>query len=133
MKNQNHLQIEISARFPSRSKDEAIAICVFKDEKVEALDESVRRACEQVVRDGEFECEAETSFLFYTLDEGDVRRLLLLGLGARADFSRSVLSRAAGMAVRQARAARVRRLSFLLLDVDDQQAAARAVSEGATL
>jgi leucyl aminopeptidase len=133
MKNPNHLQIEIVSQLPDPSKDEAIAICIFKDEKIEAPYEAVRLACEQVVQGGEFKGEAETSLLFYAPDERGALRLMLLGLGARAHFDGSVLSRAAGMAVRHARAARIKRLSFLLPHVDDAQATARAVSEGATL
>ncbi|HEY0319710.1 MAG TPA: leucyl aminopeptidase [Pyrinomonadaceae bacterium] len=133
MKNQNHLQMEIAERIAEPSKDEAIAVCVFKDERVEAPDEAVRLVCEQVVQGGEFKGEAETSLLFHAADERGARRLLLLGLGARADFNPSVLSRAAGMAVRQARSVHVKRLSFLLPAVDDPQAMTRAVVEGATL
>ena len=114
-------------------KDEAVAVCVFEGEKVEAPDEAITRACGQVARDGEFKGEAETSLLFHAPDERGARRILLLGLGERAEFNHACLSRAAGMAVRQARGARVKRLSFLLPEGLDTASAARVVSEGATL
>lgn len=119
MKNRNHLEIKVTAGIPE--EDEAIALCVFKGEKLEALAE------------GEFEGEDETSLLFHARDERGARRTLLVGLGARSDFDASVLRRAAGACLRQARAARIRRLSFILPTLDDKQALARAVAEGATL
>lgn len=119
MKNRNHLEIEITESISAQ--DEAVALCVFKGEKGAALFE------------GEFEGEDETSLLFHARDEGGVRRVLLLGLGPREGFDASVLRRAAGACMRQARAARIKRFSFILPNVDDKEALARAVAEGATL
>jgi leucyl aminopeptidase len=134
MNNWNTLRIEIADRIPEGSGDEALAVCVFEnDGEVAVPDSALQRACEQIVRDGEFKGEEGTSLLFHAQEERGARRLLLLGLGARSDFNRTVLSRAAGMAVRQARAARVKRLSFLLHRGEESQAMARAVSEGACL
>jgi leucyl aminopeptidase len=133
MKNQNHLQVEIAERVAEPSKTQAVAVCVFEGEKVEATDEAIARACEQVFKGGEFKGEAETSLLFHSPSEAGARRLLLLGLGKRAEFNQAVLSRAAGMAVRQARSARIKRLSFVLPGGDAHSAMTRAVSEGATL
>ncbi|MBD0372105.1 MAG: leucyl aminopeptidase [Pyrinomonadaceae bacterium] len=133
MKNPKHLELEISDRIPDAAKDEAVAVCVFKDEKVEAQDEGIKRACEQIAESGEFKGEAETLLLFHAPDGKGARRLLLLGLGARADFDLSVLRRAAGMVVRQARATHIKRLALLLPRADDPQATTRAASEGATL
>jgi leucyl aminopeptidase len=136
MKNWNTLQIEIAEHIPEQSRDEALAVSVFEhDGEIVVPDNALQRACEQIVRDGEFKGEEGTSVLFHTQEGGrGARRLLLLGLGARSDFNPAVLSRAAGMAVRQARAARVKRLSFLLPTVEESRAAmARAASEGASM
>ncbi|HYO90613.1 MAG TPA: M17 family peptidase N-terminal domain-containing protein, partial [Pyrinomonadaceae bacterium] len=133
MKNPNQLQIELAERLSEPSKDEAVAVCVFKHEGVEAHDESIKRACERLMQDGEFKGEEEASLLFRSSDESGGRRILLLGLGDRANFDNSVLSRAAGMAVRQARAARIKRLSLILPASGDDRTTARAASEGAVL
>lgn len=133
MKNPDNLRIEIIERIPDPSKDEAVALCVFEgDGEAKTTDDSLRRMCEQAVQNGEFEGEAGTSLLFHAQGLQGARRLLLLGLGAPADFDSSVLSRAAGLAVRQARAARIRRLS-VVLPSGDEPALARAVAEGAAL
>ncbi|HEX8747016.1 MAG TPA: leucyl aminopeptidase [Pyrinomonadaceae bacterium] len=133
MKNPNQLQIELAERLSAPSKDEAVAVCVFRGESVAAPDEAVRRACERLMQDGEFEGKEETSLLFHSSDESGARRILLLGAGDRAGFDSPALRRAAGMAVRQARAARIRRLSLLLPDSEDSPAMTRAATEGAVL
>jgi leucyl aminopeptidase len=133
MKNRNRLQLEISGSIRQASQDEVLAVCVFKDAGFEGPDNELRRACEQAVLAGEFQGEEETSLLFHAQFETGARRLLLLGLGARANFSASVFSRAAGMAVRQARDAHALRLSLLLPEAGDRLRLARAASEGATL
>lgn len=115
------------------SKDAAVAVCVFRDASVEAPDESIKRACARLIEDGEFKGEEDTSLLFHSSDESGVRRILLLGLGNRADFDSSVLRRTAGMAARACRAARIRHLSLLLPDWGDRPAMTRAATEGAVL
>ena len=135
MNNPNSLHIEITDRLDTAAQDEAVVIFVFEDEpRLDSADGPLRRACEEVVHSGEFKGEAETSLLFYaSVDAGDARRLLLVGLGSHADFTNAVSRRAASTAVRAARGARLKRLSFVLPATSDAPAWTRAVAEGAVL
>lgn len=138
MKNPNRLRIEIAERIHQPSPTEATALCVFENEpQVAAPDEALERLSNApLLLDGEFKGEEGTSLLFHAPDERGTegaRRMLLLGLGVRTSFNGPVLERAAGMALRQARSSRIKRLSFVLPDGEDVRAAVRAVAEGATL
>ena len=123
---------------PSPAGEAALAIAVFADEPhlpdAERLGEDSRVLCEQAVADGEFKGEAETSLLLRAGGIGGVRRVLLVGLGARADFDAGVMRRAGGMAARAGRSARVGRLDFILPSVGgDPTPLAGALAEGAHL
>ncbi len=150
MNNPNRLNVELSRDLPAETAAaEAFAIGVFAGETrppgAQLLNENLLRTCEQLAGSGEFKGEEETSFLFYAAGaegnstEGETKRaaqrLLLVGLGARADFDADVLRRAAGMAAREARDAHVRSLHFVLpVDVEkDAAAMLRALVEGAHL
>jgi leucyl aminopeptidase len=134
MKNSVRLTIEISDRMAQPLRDEATALCVFENEReTQTPNESLTRFAGAVFEAGEFKGEDGTSLLIYTQAEGKgARRLLLVGLGAREDFNHSVLSRAAGLAAREARSARIRQLSFILPEAENQREAAAAVAYGAT-
>ncbi|HKS28994.1 MAG TPA: leucyl aminopeptidase [Pyrinomonadaceae bacterium] len=133
MNDTRQLQIELSERLPELSQDAAVAACVFEDGSVEASEAFIKSACERLLQDGEFKGEEETSLLFHSQDAEGARRIMLLGAGPRAAFDASVLRRAAGMAVRQARAAGIRRLSLLLPGPANDKALSRAATEGAVL
>src|SRR5205085_5619955 len=81
--------------------------------------------------EGEFKGEEETTLLLLAPvgEGGALRRVLLVGLGARGDFDAGVMRRAAGAAVRAARAARMRSLHFVVPSSTD----VRALAEGAHL
>lgn len=136
MYNQNNISIEIKTEIPPGTPNEAIALCVFSDEPQTSarLEEELSDHIKEALQDGEFKGEADTSLLFRTAGNKTGRRLLLLGLGARADFDLPALSRASGMAVRQARASRIKRLHFILpSSTDDEANLVRAVAEGAKM
>lgn len=135
MKAQNTLSIEIAEAVPAPKAGEAVAVCVFADEQsVAQAHNSLAVVLADLSSTGEFKGTEETSLLLHTAGaDGAARRLLLAGLGARADFSLSALSRAAGMLVRQARAAQVKHLYFILPVTDDEAAATHSVAEGALL
>jgi leucyl aminopeptidase len=63
---------------------------------------------------------------------GELSRVLLVGVGARADFGESVLRRAAGVAARAAKGARLRSLHFVLPEACAPRTL-RAAAEGAHL
>jgi leucyl aminopeptidase len=138
MKQQNSLIIESINHLPQLQSEEAIAVCVFTDEPRVPLrgQDEVRREGERLALDGEFPGLEETSLLLHLAQAtgaGGAHRLLLLGLGAHADFNTHAIRRASGMAVRHAREAHVKHLYFLL--PSDEACApgglARAVAEGA--
>jgi leucyl aminopeptidase len=151
MNNPSRLQVELSRELPAETPAaEAFAVGLFAGEArppgAQLLGENLLRTCEQIIEGGEFKGEEETSLLLYSADAtGDeaagggarrgARRLLLVGLGARSDFDAEVLRRAAGMAARAPRDARVRALHFVLPAEEEKDAAAmlRALVEGATL
>lgn len=127
------MNIEIKSELPQVAASEAVAVCIFTDEpRAEgcASDEEVRAVVDDLVRKGEFKGEAETSMLFYTTG---ARRLLLIGLGSHVDFDASALNRAAAMAVRRAREGHIKRLHFIVPQVDDAPRMVRSVAEGAHL
>ncbi|HEX7316111.1 MAG TPA: leucyl aminopeptidase [Pyrinomonadaceae bacterium] len=112
----------------------AVAVGLFADEPrlPETLGGTLRELCERVADGGEFKGEEGTTLLIHApTDEGQggARRVLLVGLGARADFDAEATRRAAGAAMRAARAARVRALHFVVPSSAD----ARALAEGAHL
>jgi leucyl aminopeptidase len=141
MKHENALTIETTTEIPPPLPGEALAVCVFTDEP-RALGRQVEAAhglADLLLHDGEFKGEEGTSLLLHTADAGGgtttttARRLLLVGLGARSEFNMAQLRRAAGMAARQARDARIKRLRFILPQPGDEQQSTRAVAEGACL
>ncbi|MDQ1559482.1 MAG: leucyl aminopeptidase [Pyrinomonadaceae bacterium] len=121
---------------------DATAFCVFTDEPrlpvAAHLDEAARRTIEDLLRAGEFKGEADDALVIHTTDAATpdaARRVLLVGLGSHEDFTRDALRRAAGVAVRRAREARVKHLRFMLPDVacGDAPELACAAAEGAHL
>lgn len=114
---------------------EAVAVCVFSDEpRLSGTRHELSGIVEQMSGTGEFKGEAETSLLLHAPGaDGARRRLLLAGLGAHDDFNGRTLSDAAGMIVREAQAAQIKRLHFILPPSEDEAETARAVVEGALL
>ena len=136
MKHENALTIGITTEIPQPVQGEALAACVFADEPRASEVEAALGMVGGLLHDGEFKGEEGTSLLLHTGDagrDGGARRLLLVGLGARGDFDLAQLRRAAGMAARQARDARIKRLHFILPQPGDAERMTRAVAEGACL
>jgi leucyl aminopeptidase len=139
MKNGNALTIHLATEIPQPQSNEAVAFCVFTDEpqclSLAPEGEAALQTVEAVIRDGEFKGEEGTSLLLHATSATNVgsRRLLLIGLGAHADFDIPALSRAAGMAARRAQDARVKHLYFILPAQGDEHRLTRAVAEGACL
>jgi leucyl aminopeptidase len=133
MKNTPPLNIEILTEIPPPHASEALAVCVFADEPRVADNDAVNFV-NQLVQDGEFKGEAETTLLLHAQVTNDsTRRLLLIGCSAHDELTPPSLNRAAGMAVREARSARIKRLHFLLPESGDKPRMARAVTEGALM
>ncbi|HEX8293714.1 MAG TPA: leucyl aminopeptidase [Pyrinomonadaceae bacterium] len=137
MNRQTSLSVELGAALPAAGGAGAgVAVGVFADDArlPEALDGDLRALCERVAGEGEFKGEEETTLLIHApAGGGGVRRVLLVGLGPRGDFDAGVMRRAAGAAVRAARAARTRALHFVVPSGGGAAAAVRALAEGAHL
>jgi leucyl aminopeptidase len=135
MSTRRSLAIELAAGLPTASH-ETLAVGVFTDGErlpaVGALRGPSRALCERVVSEGEFKGEEETTLLIHAAGDGarGALRLLLVGLGSRADFGAAVLRRAAGAAVRSARS---RSMSFVVPDMGGVASRVRALAEGAHL
>jgi leucyl aminopeptidase len=141
MTNKSSLAIDLVTEISAPdTTSQATAIGLFTDgprlPDAEKLSDGLRQICEQVIGGGEFKGEAETALLVRTKGDGkSLRRVLLVGLGAREEFDAHVLRRAAGVAVREARTSRVRHLQFILPQSGEGDTAhlARALAEGAHL
>jgi leucyl aminopeptidase len=135
MKTRNTLSIETATELPAPKAGDGVAVCVFAGEpRVAHLPADLNAIVGELLGDNEFKGEAETSLLLHTAGEaGAMRRLLLAGLGAREELTPRTLSHAAGMVVRQAREAQIKRLHFILPASNDEAGTARAIAEGALL
>jgi leucyl aminopeptidase len=116
-----------------------VAVPVFADEPhlpgAQSFDARLREFCERVVAEGEFKGAEGETLAAHVADalRGGPARLVLVGLGPRADFDAGVMRRAAATATRAARAARARRLDFYLPTAGDAPRVAEALVEGALL
>lgn len=135
MKKQDNLSIEIAREILPDEIGSAVALCVFADAPrfTSAIGKGAFPFIEELLNRGDFKGEADTTYSFHRreAESNAPRQWLLVGLGAHEDFDANKLRRAAGTAVRIARSARVRRLSFLLPNVSDEAHLARAAAEGA--
>ncbi|MDT4896023.1 MAG: leucyl aminopeptidase [Acidobacteriota bacterium] len=132
---QNILNIEVTTSFPQPAAGEAVAVCVFTDEPriLFALNDGAQIIADNVLRDGEFKGEAETSLFLHAASANGTgaHRLLLVGLGAHTDFDAQTYGRAAAVAVRRARESRIKHLHFITLPSNDAERMTRALIEGA--
>ena len=137
MTNQSALSIEVTAALRQSAASDALAVCVFTDDQriSSTLDNDVRAVVDNLLRDGEFEGEAETSLLLHATGSNGAgtRRLLLVGLGAHADLDANVFGRAAAMAVRRARESHIKHLQFIPLSSNSAQRMTQAFVEGAVM
>ncbi|HZH91162.1 MAG TPA: leucyl aminopeptidase [Pyrinomonadaceae bacterium] len=136
------LQVKLADEHATGSTADATAFCIFTDEPrlsvASNLDDATRRTIEDLLRAGEFKGEADDAQIIHAAraaETGGARRVLLVGLGSRAEFHPHVLRRASAVAVRRAREARVKHLRFMLPDVARSNASelARVAAEGAHL
>lgn len=130
------MNIDIKSELAQPAEGEAVAVCVFTDEPRVgfAPDDVVYGVVDNLIRNGEFKGEAETSLLIHaaSLNGDGARRLLLIGLGAHADFDANTLQHATAMAVRRAREGHIKHLHFITLPTTDGTSQlTRALVEGA--
>jgi leucyl aminopeptidase len=142
MSQQHSPIVEVAAEVPPAAAGETVAVCVFTDgprlPDAERLGAAVREVCERAVAAGDFKGEEGDALLLHAAAtdgaEGGALRVLLVGLGAQADFDARALRRAAGLAARNSRTARGGALRFVLPQSSgDARALVRALAEGARL
>lgn len=127
------LNIDFSTSLPTPAPGVALALCVFQDAAPATINEAAD-FFKTLLAENEFKCEVETSSLVYAnYDDGARHRLLLVGCGSYLDMSPNVIRHAAGMAVRDACAARIKHLHFLIPQPDEEGRLIQAIVEGAVL
>src|SRR4051812_34526358 len=120
MSRETSLSVELGASLPAAGgANTCVAVGLFADGQQgapAALDATLRELCERVTSEGEFKGEEGTTLLIHApaADGRGARRVLLVGLGSRADFDAGVARRAAGAAVRVAKSARTSTLHFVV-------------------
>jgi leucyl aminopeptidase len=138
----NKIQVSLTDNAAPDPTVDARAFCIFTGEPrlsvAATLDEPSRRIIENLLDAGEFDGETDDTALIHVSDATvmGASRVLLVGVGSRADFDSAALRRAAASAARHAREARVRHLLFMLPEVsgdDSRQEHVRAAAEGAHL
>ena len=133
MKHPMPLNIDVTTSFPAPAAGDAVALCVFQDETPSTAGEAAN-LLKSILGENEFKGEAETSSLIYAIDnDGVARRLLLIGCGSYLELTPNVASHAAGMAVREACAAQIKHLHFLIPKCDNEARMTHAAAEGAVL
>src|SRR5215212_7840020 len=135
------MDIQTSSGPLAEADVQALAVAVFKDEKADEgllaeLDAATGGLVRSVLESEELKGkEGETVYLHLPAggDGPKARRLLLVGVGERADYSAAQVSHFAGAAVRALRARNVKTVGLVpRLDADAAKAAEAAV-EGAVI
>ena len=133
MKNPVPLKIDTATVFPEGVAAEDLAICVFQDE-TQIYSGEVADLIKLAVADGEFKGDVETSSLVHTIGvDGVARRFILIGCGSHRELTPTGLNHAAGLAVRDAIAAKIKHLHFLVPKGDSEARLAQAIVEGSVL
>ncbi len=139
MNRQDSLKLDLDTQLNAASPREAVAVCVYQQQvEFSGTSGSLLKTIARLLADGDFLAkEDETLELFASGNSigGDLWRLFLFGMGAHAAAAADsrLLRRVTATAVRQARAARVQHLSFVLPVCINDGVGVRAVAEGATL
>ena len=119
MQSQTISNLGIIKEFTTPQTDEAIAVCIFQDEEY-ALENTgiLRQTILRILTDEDFKAEQFTAKFVRVSDEnGELRRILLVGSGKKADFHTRRLKQTVAFAVRQAKAEKVKKLNFVLPEV----------------
>ncbi|MFN2499508.1 MAG: leucyl aminopeptidase [Pyrinomonadaceae bacterium] len=134
------MQIEVATGTLQDTDVQALAVAVFKDEKAgDGFLKDLDGPCGGIIKsvfDSEelIGKEGETAFLHLTENnKSKARRLLLIGVGERSEYTRASVSEMAGTAVRTLRGKNVKSITVVpRLDGDHEDIAA-AAAEGAVM
>jgi leucyl aminopeptidase len=110
-----------------------IARSTARNRDLSSLDAAVRGLLLRAAAEESFRGASEQLFAFATQEKLPARRIVLLGLGKREDFTPEVLRQAAARAVKSAPRVSAKRATLRLPHVLDLAAELRAAAEGALL
>jgi leucyl aminopeptidase len=134
------MQIEVASGSIQDADVQALAVAVFKDEKADdgflkELDGPCNGMIKSVLDGEELKGkEGETAFLHLSgNNNGNARRLLLVGVGERSEYTRASVSEMAGTAVRTLRGKNVKSIGVVPRFDGDAEDTAAAAAEGAVI
>jgi leucyl aminopeptidase len=134
------MQIEVASGSIQDTDVQALAVAVFKDEKADdgflkELDGPCNGMIKSVLDGEELKGkEGETAFLHLSgNNNGNARRLLLVGVGERSEYTRASVSEMAGTAVRTLRGKNVKSIGVVPRFDGDAEDTAAAAAEGAVI
>jgi leucyl aminopeptidase len=134
------MQIEVATGRLQETDVQALAVAVFKDEKADdgylkELDGPCGGIIKSVIDSEEIKGkEGETAFLHLSENnKSKARRLLLIGVGERSEYTRASVSEMAGTAVRTLRGKNVKSIVVVARFEGDAEDTAAAAAEGAVI
>jgi leucyl aminopeptidase len=135
------MEVKASAGRCQNEDVQALAVAVFKDEKADEgllkeLDQATGGILSSVIESEELKGkEGETIYVHLAGSDNNfrARRLLLVGVGERADYHAAQVAQMAGTAVRFLRARNIKTVGILPRTEAEAEAAASAAAEGAVI
>ena len=133
------MQVQASAKNYLEEDVQAIAVAVFKDERADEgflkeLDEAAAGVIKSIIESEELKGkEGDTVYVHLASGGGKLRaqRLLLIGVGERAEYTNAQVSQMAGTAVRYLRSKNIKTVAIVSRAEGDAEKAAAAAAEGA--
>jgi leucyl aminopeptidase len=132
------MEVQASAKNYLEEDVQAIAIAIFKDERagegfLKELDEATNGVIKSVIDSEELKGKEGDTVFVHLAGGGKLRaqRLLLIGVGERAEYRSAQVSQMAGTAARYLRSKNVKTAAILPRTEGDAEKAAAAVAEGA--
>lgn len=130
------MNIQLTAGPAATLPVDTLILGLFEDEKAlspaaKAIDSAFGGVVSNLLALGDFKPELNKTFPLFL--QGEIKRLILLGLGKRSELSLEKLRQAAGTGVKAARARKASRAALAGLAWQDEAAMVQAVVEGAEL
>jgi leucyl aminopeptidase len=130
------MKIELSSVTPLEFSTPALVVGCFEDAKGDiftSCDAALDGCLERLAASREFSGKLKTTRLIHTLGRLPAERLLLVGLGKKAELTDERLRQAAGFAMQALRAARVASFACALHHLGSSDSALETVCEGSLL
>ncbi len=135
------MEIRVKVGEPERELSEALVIGVYEGEELEerviALDRALAGRIKEILSAGDFKGKPNQLHILYTEGKIGAKRVLLVGLGKRADISLEKVRQVAGRALCHLRDLGITTAHFLLLGIGrsgiTERLSAQAIIEGGLL